>query len=102
MEYRVDISRRAKRDLIEIYEFINAEATGQARLWFDGMEAAIASLRSHPRRGTVTREDKSPRQILYGSRPHLYRIIYEINTKEHVMTVFHIRHGARSDFVPGA
>jgi plasmid stabilization system protein ParE len=99
MEYRVDISRRAKRDLIEIYEFINAETSTQARDWFNRLEAVIATLKSNPSRSATTREDRTARQILYGSKPHSYRIIYDVNAKDNVVTVVHIRHGARGDFV---
>jgi plasmid stabilization system protein ParE len=41
MAYRVEITRRALRDLTGIYSRIEAETWAQAARWFDGMERAI-------------------------------------------------------------
>jgi mRNA-degrading endonuclease RelE of RelBE toxin-antitoxin system len=40
-------------------------------------------------------EDGGLRQLLYGRRPHVYRIIYEIDEGNRIVSVLHIRHGAR-------
>lgn len=40
-------------------------------------------------------EDASLRQLLYGRRPHVYRIIYDIDEGSGIVHVLHIRHGAR-------
>ena len=91
---------RAGRDLRRIYRDINAEDAGQARAWFNGLEAVILSLDEHPGRGAMIPEDRDLRQVLYGERPHIYRIIYAIDEPGRIVRVLDIRHGARQSFVP--
>jgi len=99
MTYRVDLTNRAARDLRRIYRTINAEDASQAMLWFNGLEEAVLSLDEFPARGTPTPEDPSLRHIIYGRRRHRYRIIYAIDEPSNVITVLHIRHGARDAFM---
>jgi toxin ParE1/3/4 len=40
------------------------------------------------------------RQLLYGSNFHVYRIIFEIDVRNKVIWVLHIRHGARKPIKP--
>lgn len=94
MEFRVELAERAQRDLAAIYEYIHAESSERAFEWFNGLEAAILSLASQPERGTRTRENPSLRQLLYGNKPHLYRVIYRIRKRAGTIRVLHIRHGA--------
>ncbi len=100
MAYRVDLTERAARNLRRIYVTINAEDAAQARAWFNGLEKAVLSLDEHPARGAPIPEDDSLRQLLYGRRKHRYRIIYAIDEQNRVVTVLHIRHGARDAFIP--
>lgn len=98
MIYRVDLAARAGLDLDLIFSDIQAETSVAADLWFRGLEDAVTSLEAHPARGKFTRENRRLRQLLYGERPHTYRIIYEIRTPERRVVVLHIRHGARDTF----
>jgi toxin ParE1/3/4 len=98
MAFRVELTARALRDLATIYEHIQAETSTQAFAWFNRLEAAILSLEQHPERGTVTRESLRFRQLLHGNKPHIYRIIYSIQKRSRLVSVLHIRHGARRDF----
>jgi plasmid stabilization system protein ParE len=100
MSYSVDLTERAARDLRRIYTAINAEDSQQARLWFNGLERTILSLDEHPARGAAIPEDGKLRHLLYGRRGHRYRIIYAIVEGDQVVTVLHIRHGARDAFTP--
>jgi plasmid stabilization system protein ParE len=95
MAYQVRLTPRALRDLERIYQHIEAEVSAQAFTWFNGLEAAITSLEQHPNRGPRTPEDKTLRHLLYGKKPHIYRIIYEVEGRTHTVNVLHIRHGAR-------
>jgi toxin ParE1/3/4 len=95
MAYRVDLTERAARDLRRIYRTINAEDSVRARDWFNGLEKAVFSLDEHPSRAPVTLEDDTRRHLLYGRKPNVYRIIYAIDERNRVVTVLHIRHGAR-------
>ncbi|ADV84730.1 plasmid stabilization system [Terriglobus saanensis SP1PR4] len=49
-------------------------------------------------RGTVTPEDPRFRQVLFGRKPHTYRIIYRIEAKNKIVRIMQIRHGARDRF----
>ncbi len=101
MAYRVDLTERAERDLKRLYQTINAEDSLQARAWFNGLERLILSLDEHPARGAVIPEDGSLRQLLYGRKQNVYRIIYTVDEGASTVTVLHIRHSAR-DAMPSA
>jgi toxin ParE1/3/4 len=101
MEYHVRLTDRALRDMQAIYERIQAESSGQANSWFNGLADAIYSLAHHPSRGATTPETKKLRHLLYGRKPHIYRIIYAIDRRGHSVDVVHIRHGARGPIRAG-
>jgi toxin ParE1/3/4 len=96
--YRVELAERAILDLESIYSEIDAENSPPARRWYNGLEELVLSLDRLPDRGTRTEEDRKLRQLLYGNKPHIYRIIYSINRSAKQVTVIHIRHGARDSF----
>ena len=95
MEYLVELTARAERDLGAIYEYIHAESSEHAFEWFNGLEAAILSLASQPERGMRTPENPALRQLLYGNKRHVYRVIYRIGRRAGGVWVLQIRHGAR-------
>lgn len=98
MPYRVDLTERAARDLRRVYATINAEDSQRALIWFNGLERTILGLDKHPARGAIIPEDGDLRHLLYGRKGYRYRIIYAIDEGAHVVTVLHIRHGARDAF----
>jgi plasmid stabilization system protein ParE len=98
MAYRVDITERAERDLERLYLTIEADNTPQAHTWFNGLERTILSLDEHKARGASTPESSELRHLLYRRKGHRYRIIYTIDDANLVVTVLHIRHGARGSF----
>ena len=98
MAYRVELTERAARDLRDLYQFINADNSIQARAWFNHLERVILSLDENPARGRTIPEDSNLRHLLYGRKRNVYRIIYAINERARVVTVVHIRHGARDAF----
>ncbi len=100
MAYRVDLTERAARDLSHLYRTINAESSAQAHAWFNRLERVILSLDENPARGSIIPEDANLRHLLYGRRRNVYRIIYAIDEHSRVVTVLHIRHGARDGFTP--
>ncbi len=101
MAYRVKLTPRAQRDLTSIYERINANSSDAAYHWYLGLRDAIRSLRATPRRCPVIPESGAFRHLLYGNKPHIYRIIYRIMDRERQVEVLHIRHGAMDRFPPG-
>ena len=98
MAYRVKITSRAKRDLSALYLWINASSSDAALQWYRGLKDAIHTLRKTPNRCPATREDRDLRHLLYGNKPHTYRVIYRVLEKEKQVDILHIRHGARDKF----
>ncbi len=100
MAYDVRISREALEDLRRIYKIIEADSSLAAEEWFLGLEAAIFSLEELPGRTPKTPETPDAHHLLYGNKPHVYRIIYTIRQDSPVVEVAQIRHGARRPFRP--
>lgn len=98
MAYLVRLTDRALRDLEYIYEQIHAETSQAAYVWFNGLTEAIYSLETHPERGSHTPENRKLRQLLYGKKHHVYRLIYQVDHRNKAVNVLHIRHGAMRQF----
>jgi plasmid stabilization system protein ParE len=96
--YLVRLTDRALRDLEAIYEFIEATTSERAFAWFNELVEAIYSLERLAERGAVVLEHKKLRQLLFGKKPGIYRIIYAMDRRNHAVNVLHIRHGARDSF----
>jgi len=98
MVFSVDLSEQAQRDIAAIYDWLLAEHAGDAgQRWFVALRAAITSLATLPLRCPLAPENQdSPvevRQLLYGNRPHVYRILFAVEGT--TVQVLHIRHGRR-------
>lgn len=98
MAYVVRIASRAERDLVSLYDEINASDSSAAQQWYESLKHAILSLAARPNRCPITPEDKKLRHLLYGRKPHIYRVIYRVNDRQKQVDVLHIRHGARRSF----
>lgn len=98
MAYAVRIAARAERDLISLYRDIRASESVAAGRWYAGMKQAILSLAVRPNRCPITPENKRLRHLLYGPKPHVYRVIYRVDERQQTIDVLHIRHGARRPF----
>jgi toxin ParE1/3/4 len=95
MPYHVELSKRAVLDLKRIFDFIDAAESRAAAKWFNGLEDVIATLATFPDRGMLTDYDQKLRSLLYGNKPHVYRILYRIDENSKTVAIRHIRHGAR-------
>jgi plasmid stabilization system protein ParE len=98
MAYLVRIALRAELDLDAIYTAVDAEHSQSAFRWFNGLARALHSLEENPERCPVTAEDAQLRHLLYGKKPHVYRIIYRLSEEQQDVEILHIRHGARQAF----
>ena len=99
MAYRVEIARRAEADLEALYLWVVERAPQQGARWFNGLERAVLSLDQHPKRCPVAPESFDPnrpvRVLLYGRKPHAYRIFFTIDDDADIVRVVHVRRGAR-------
>jgi toxin ParE1/3/4 len=98
MAYLVRVAARAALDLDDIYAAINADLSDAAFRWFNGLERAILTLEEIPTRCPATPEDAQLRHLLYGKKPHVYRVIFRIAEKQKLVDLLPIRHGARQAF----
>ncbi len=96
MQYLVKLAGRALRDMEAIYNSVEADDSEHAFAWFNGLAKTIYSLERFPGRGTVTPENKNLRHLLFGKKPSIYRIIYSVDERNHMVNVLHIRHAARA------
>jgi len=98
MAYLVSLSDRAQRDLAALYEEKNLAGSAAAARWFNRLEVAILTLESFPRRCPAApegvRTNRPLRHLLYGKKPHVYRILFEIDEPRKAVRVLTIRHGA--------
>jgi plasmid stabilization system protein ParE len=102
MAFRVEVTSQAQHDLDDILEWLLLHDAMEAGLqWFEAMQEAIASLAELPRRCALAPENASVpfemRQLLYGRRPHVYRILFTIEGD--VVYILRIRHGRRQRLV---
>jgi toxin ParE1/3/4 len=95
MAYVVKIGLRPERDLDLLYEQINAEYSDAALKWYQDLWDAILGLETKPNRGSIFQKRDRLRQLLYGHRPHIYRVIYRVLQRQKLVEILHIRHGAR-------
>lgn len=98
MAFRVELSTQAQNDIAAIHDWLRAQQAGDAgERWFVALRAAVGSLTNLPSRCPLAPENRdSPvevRQLLYGRRPHAYRILFSIEGE--VVHVLHVRHGRR-------
>jgi len=98
MVFRVELSDRAQADIAAIYDWLVSQRAGDAgQRWFVAFRDAVNSLSTLPTRCAISPESAdSPveiRQLLYGRKPHVYRIMFSI--QDDVVQILHVRHGRR-------
>src|ERR1700689_1830597 len=98
MGFRVETTAGAELDGRTILEWLLSQHAGQTGIrWFLALEDAIASLSAFPERCPLAPENSNfpfeVRQLLYGRKPHVYRILFRIEGE--TIYILHIRHGRR-------
>ncbi len=104
MAYVVKIIPHAECDLAQLYRQVNAEYSDAALEWYLGIKKAILSLEQHPNRCPHAPEarklKRKLRHMIYGKKPNVYRVIYELDEERQTVWVLTIRHGARRRLKP--
>jgi plasmid stabilization system protein ParE len=98
MTFRVETTAAAEQDADAILDCLLSEHAGDTGLrWFVALQDAIASLAEFPERCPLAPENVAfpfeVRHLLYGRKPHVYRILFTI--EHQTVYVLHIRHGRR-------
>jgi toxin ParE1/3/4 len=99
MAYHIEFADRAARDLEALFVEKNAAESQAASRWYNGLEAAVDAVATHPHRCPVAPEARKLRRelrhLLYGKKPHVYRVIYEVDERRQTVWVLALHHGAR-------
>ena len=97
MIYRVQVAATAKKDAEAAYLWLKSRTPAHCAEWFNGLVDVINDLAVFPKRWPLAREsvhfDEEIRQMLYGRKPHFYRVLFVV--RGGAVHVLHIRHGAR-------
>jgi len=98
MTFRVEVSAQAESDAEAILDWLLSQHAGETGIrWFLALEDAVASLSTFPERCPLAPENgRFPfqvRQLLYGRKPHVYRILFTVGGK--TVRILHIRHARR-------
>ncbi|MGA2020007.1 MAG: type II toxin-antitoxin system RelE/ParE family toxin [Candidatus Sulfotelmatobacter sp.] len=98
MAFRVKTTAQAESDASAILDWLLSQHAGEAGIrWFLALDEAIASLSTFPERCSLAPETArfpfEVRQLLYGRKPNVYRILFTIEGD--AVNVLHIRHGRR-------
>lgn len=98
MDFHVELSDQAQRDIAAIYDWLRSQQAGDAgERWSWPSEQRSRHWRTYRRVARLHRKVESQRlkvrQLLYGRRPQVYRILFAIEGD--VVQVLHIRHGRR-------
>ena len=98
MTFRVELSAQAESDAEAILDWLQSQHAGETGIrWFLALEEAINSLARFPERCRLAPESArfpfEVRQLLYGRKPHVYRILFTIEGQ--AVNVLHIRHARR-------
>jgi len=97
MIYQVIVQPSAQAEMENAYLWIRRRSAARAARWFNRLADAIESLAENPERYPLAPEseafNREIRQMLYGKRRGVYRVLYTI--VEDTVSVLYIRHGAR-------
>jgi plasmid stabilization system protein ParE len=98
MKYRVIVQRLALEDLNGAFAWAAGNAPATAIRWLDRFHSVLRGLDTNPQRCPHAREqrkvDVELREILFGRRPNVYRVIFLIEAD--CVRVLRIRRAQRS------
>ena len=102
MKFEVRVELEAWEDLDGALAWFEAHAPALAADWYDGLMEGLRSLAASPQRCPLAPENaefkEEIRQLLYGRRRGMYRILFTIRGRR--VHVVHVRHGARQHLTP--
>ena len=95
MAYRVDWARSGLADLQAVVRHIACDDPEAARRFGERLLVAVESVSEFPRLGKVVREfrDDTLREVVVPP----FRLVYEIDDNQKILTVLRVWHGARGD-----
>ena len=102
MKYRIEISAPAEAEIKAAYLWIHRDSPGNAKRWRERLLTCIRTLQRQPDHCPLAPEatafKQEIRQLLYGKRRGVYRILFTV--AGNVVQILHVRHGARQFLEP--
>ena len=100
MAFRVELTRRAREDVTEIFEYLEARSPDAAARWYLGLFAKLSTLENQPLRCARAPESdivgREVRQLFYGRRPRdWFRALFDIEGDD--IRVLRIRRCTRAE-----
>lgn len=98
MNHRIVVTAKARADTVRAFRWLADQSPDAAARWLAGLEKAIAKLSTMPERHPIAEDESQQlavtlRQMLYGRRRGVYRILFSIDGE--TVTVHYVRHGAQ-------
>lgn len=92
MQFQVIITPSAKADIFEINTWFLENYPDLAEGWLWGISQSVTSLSKFPERCPVSAESEAfdvvVHQLIYGKKPHTYRILYSVqDNKVYILRV---------------
>jgi hypothetical protein len=82
VQFQVFITPSAKADIFETNTWFLENYPDLAEKWLWGISQAITSLSKLPERCPISSESEAfdviVRQLIYGKKPHIYRILFSV------------------------
>lgn len=82
MQFQVIITPSAKADIFEINTWFLENYPDLSESWLWGISQSVISLSKSPERCPISSESEAfdviVRQLIYGNKPHTYRILFSI------------------------
>lgn len=86
MQYQVIITPSAKADIFETNTWFLENYPDLAEKWLWGISQSVISLSKLPERCLISPESEAfdviVRQLIYGKKPHTYRILFSIQDEK--------------------
>lgn len=102
MTHQVHITARAERDIDETLTWLAENSLQAAARWHARLLEKVQTLEDHPVRCPLAEEAERLglllRQLLFGKRRGVYRILFTIDGD--IVNIHHIRHAARNWLEP--
>jgi plasmid stabilization system protein ParE len=103
-EFHILLQPEAVEGMESAYRWIEGDSPRGAHKWVKGLMEAIESLKFLPRRCALAPENEAfeeeVRQLLYGKRAGVYRILFTV--QQDTVNVVHIHHSAQQWVTPEA
>lgn len=97
--YKVVFTDDALDDLRETVRWISRNSRRNAQQWRQRVRAKAGTLNHNPQRCAIAPDNDAfrvtVRQLLYGRRPNVFRILYHIQERTQTVRIVRVMHAAR-------